>query len=257
MMGDGKALQMGTSHELGQNFAEVFGIEFLDDAGAQQTAWTTSWGVSTRMVGGLIMAHGDDDGLRVPPRLAPMQVVVIVVRDEGDVVDALPRDRRRAARRGCARRARRQADVLARAPRHRLGAQGCAGAARGRSARPRRRRRRHWRGASPATRRARRVPLAGVVEAVIVELDRQQAALLDEAIALRESRTVAVATLDTRARGGRDGLGADPVVGRRYRGRGRARAGRRVTVRCLTRADGSLPDADDEPDLVAFVARSY
>src|SRR5215216_3537585 len=86
MMGDGKALQMATSHQLGQNFARAFGIEFLDDSGAQQTAWTTSWGSSTRMVGGLIMAHGDDDGLRVPPRLAPIQAVVIAVRDEGDVV---------------------------------------------------------------------------------------------------------------------------------------------------------------------------
>src|SRR4051795_8902839 len=86
MMGDGKALQMGTSHEFGQNFAKVFGIGFLDDTGAQQTACTTSWGVSTRMIGGLIMAHGDDDGLRVPPELAAVQVVVIAVRDEGDVV---------------------------------------------------------------------------------------------------------------------------------------------------------------------------
>ena len=86
MMRDGKALQMGTSHELGQNFARVFGIEFLDSDGARQTAWTTSWGVSARMVGGLIMAHGDDNGLRVPPVLAPAQVVVVAVRDEGDVV---------------------------------------------------------------------------------------------------------------------------------------------------------------------------
>ena len=85
-MGDGKALQMGTSHEFGQNFAKVFGIDYLDDTGAQQTACTTSWGVSTRMIGGLIMAHGDDNGLRVPPRLAAVQVVVIAVRDEGDVV---------------------------------------------------------------------------------------------------------------------------------------------------------------------------
>ena len=86
MMGDGKALQMGTSHDLGQNFARAFDIEYLADTGVQETAWTTSWGVSTRMVGGLIMAHGDDDGLRVPPRLAPIQVVVLAVRDEGDVV---------------------------------------------------------------------------------------------------------------------------------------------------------------------------
>ncbi|MGH9187963.1 MAG: aminoacyl--tRNA ligase-related protein, partial [Acidimicrobiales bacterium] len=81
MMTDGKALQMGTSHELGQNFARVFEIDYLDDQGAQQLAWTTSWGSSTRMVGGLIMAHGDDDGLRVPPHLAPIQVVVLLVRD--------------------------------------------------------------------------------------------------------------------------------------------------------------------------------
>src|SRR5258705_8265419 len=85
MMGDGKALQMGTSHELGQNFARVFDIGFIDSDGAQQIAWTTSWGVSTRMVGGLIMAHGDDDGLRVPPRLAHVQVVVLAVRDDADV----------------------------------------------------------------------------------------------------------------------------------------------------------------------------
>src|SRR3546814_19807841 len=92
MMGDGKALQMGTSHDLGQNFAKVFDITYLDDGGEQQLAWTTSWGVSTRMVGGLIMAHGDDSGLVVPPALAPTQVVVLLVRDEdgaGDAADAL------------------------------------------------------------------------------------------------------------------------------------------------------------------------
>ena len=69
-MRDGKALQMGTSHELGQNFAKAFDIVYQDEAGTQQHCWTTSWGTSTRMIGGLIMAHGDDTGLRVPPRLA-------------------------------------------------------------------------------------------------------------------------------------------------------------------------------------------
>ena len=82
MMRDGKALQMGTSHELGQNFAKAFDIQYLDAEGTQQLAWTTSWGVSTRMVGGLIMCHGDDAGLRVPPVLAPVQVVVMAVRDD-------------------------------------------------------------------------------------------------------------------------------------------------------------------------------
>src|SRR5438552_678042 len=82
MMGDGKALQMGTSHLLGQNFAKVFGTQFLNEKGEQEYAWQTSWGVSTRLVGALIMGHGDDAGLRVPPRLAPTQVVVVVVKDE-------------------------------------------------------------------------------------------------------------------------------------------------------------------------------
>ena len=82
MMGDGKALQMGTSHELGQNFAKVFDITFLDERGEQVFAWQTSWGVSTRLMGALVMAHGDDAGLRLPPRIAPVQVVVVVVRDE-------------------------------------------------------------------------------------------------------------------------------------------------------------------------------
>ena len=80
MMRDGKALQMGTSHELGQNFATAFGIDYLSAAGQRETAWTTSWGTSTRMVGGLIMVHGDDDGLRLPPLLAPVQVVVMAVK---------------------------------------------------------------------------------------------------------------------------------------------------------------------------------
>src|SRR5207244_3687847 len=85
MMGDGKALQMGTSHELGQNFARAFDILYSARDGRQEHAWTTSWGTSTRMVGGLIMCHGDDDGLRVPPRLAPVQAYLMVVKD-GDQV---------------------------------------------------------------------------------------------------------------------------------------------------------------------------
>ncbi len=67
MMGDGKALQMGTSHELGQNFARAFGTQYSSEAGTQEFVWQTSWGVSTRMMGGLIMAHGDEAGLRLPP----------------------------------------------------------------------------------------------------------------------------------------------------------------------------------------------
>jgi prolyl-tRNA synthetase len=71
MMQDGKALQAGTSHNLGQNFAEAFDLTFQSEAGSIEHAWNTSWGVSTRLVGGLIMTHSDDNGLRSPPLLAP------------------------------------------------------------------------------------------------------------------------------------------------------------------------------------------
>ncbi len=95
MMGDGKALQMGTSHELGQNFAKVFETQYSSESGSLEYVWQTSWGSSTRMVGGLIMCHGDDAGLRVPPRLAPIQVVVLLIRGEdgaGEAAERLARE---------------------------------------------------------------------------------------------------------------------------------------------------------------------
>ena len=79
MMQDRKALQAGTSHFLGQNFAKSSGIQFLDEKGVLSHAWTTSWGVSTRLIGGLLMTHSDDDGLVCPPRLAPTHVVILPV----------------------------------------------------------------------------------------------------------------------------------------------------------------------------------
>ncbi len=79
MMGDGKALQSGTSHNLGQNFAKAFEIRYLDKSGQLQHCWTTSWGLSTRFVGAIIMVHGDDQGLILPPRLAPHQVVIVPI----------------------------------------------------------------------------------------------------------------------------------------------------------------------------------
>ncbi len=79
MMQDNKALQAGTSHNLGQNFAKAFELSFQTETGDQAFAWNTSWGVSTRMVGGMVMTHGDDNGLRLPPRLAPIQVVIVPI----------------------------------------------------------------------------------------------------------------------------------------------------------------------------------
>ncbi|MEI6510251.1 MAG: proline--tRNA ligase [bacterium] len=79
LMPDGKALQAGTTHFFGQNFAKAFEIKYLDSDGEQKYAWSTSWGVSTRLIGGLIMAHGDDAGLVLPPRVAPIQVVVVPI----------------------------------------------------------------------------------------------------------------------------------------------------------------------------------
>jgi prolyl-tRNA synthetase len=96
MMGDTKALQSGTSHNLGQNFAKAFDIKFLDENNQLQYCYTTSWGVSTRIIGAIIMTHGDDQGLVLPPRLAPIQVVIVpIFRKEEekqavmDVVDAV------------------------------------------------------------------------------------------------------------------------------------------------------------------------
>jgi prolyl-tRNA synthetase len=85
MMGDGKALQAGTSHNLGQNFAKAFDIRYLDKDGTQRYCWTTSWGLSTRFIGAIIMVHGDDQGLILPPRLAPFQVVIVpIFKDEAE-----------------------------------------------------------------------------------------------------------------------------------------------------------------------------
>jgi len=79
MMGDTKALQAGTSHYLGQNFAKAFEIQYLDENNTLQHCWTTSWGLSTRFIGAIIMTHGDDQGLIMPPRLAPIQVVIVPI----------------------------------------------------------------------------------------------------------------------------------------------------------------------------------
>jgi prolyl-tRNA synthetase len=93
LMGDGRALQAGTSHNLGQNFAKAFEIQFQGRDKNVQHAWTTSWGVSTRLIGGAIMTHGDDSGLILPPRVAPYQVVIVPIARGNWQETVLPRAR--------------------------------------------------------------------------------------------------------------------------------------------------------------------
>ncbi|MHB0966358.1 MAG: proline--tRNA ligase [Bellilinea sp.] len=91
MMGDTRALQSGTSHFLGQNFAKAFDIQFLDPNNQQQHCWTTSWGLSTRFIGAIIMTHGDDQGLVLPPRLAPIQIVIVpIFRNDEEQAKVMP-----------------------------------------------------------------------------------------------------------------------------------------------------------------------
>ncbi len=89
MMQDGKALQAGTSHFLGQNFAKSFDVQYTDKEGKSQYVWATSWGVSTRLMGALVMAHGDDNGLVLPPALAPIQVVMVPIYRKSEEMEAI------------------------------------------------------------------------------------------------------------------------------------------------------------------------
>jgi prolyl-tRNA synthetase len=253
MMADGKALQMGTSHELGQNFARMFGITYLDDDGQEQHAWQTSWGVSTRMMGGLVMTHGDDAGLRVPPRVAAIQVVVLLVRDEE----------------GAGAEAARLTETL--------GGLGVRAVLDDRTDQSFGRRTVDWElkgvpvrvevgprdlaeGKVTVVRRdsgqKEPVALADAGTAVAVALEDSQQALLDTATARLRDRTATTATLDEAAEAAQEGFARVPWAEIGPEGEARL-AERSVSVRCLQRPDGSVPDSGDEGDLVAFVARAY
>jgi prolyl-tRNA synthetase len=95
LMQDGKALQMGTSHFLGQNFAKAFDVKFVSKENVKDYVWATSWGVSTRLMGALIMSHSDDEGLVLPPKLAPIQVVIVPITGKKEDEKALVLDKAR------------------------------------------------------------------------------------------------------------------------------------------------------------------
>jgi prolyl-tRNA synthetase len=255
MMRDGKALQMGTSHELGQSFAKAFGITFLDQSGQQSYAWQTSWGASSRLMGALIMTHGDDAGLRLPPRLAPVQVVVLAVRTEqgaGEAAAALADELRGAGFRV-------ELDVrtdlsfgrrvvnweLKGVPvRVEVGPRDLAA------------------GTVVVSRRDDTskvsVPLEGVAGTVAEGVEAAQAALFAEALARRDENTVRVSTLEEAEEWSQSGFAVVPgPVLAADDGEGRLNA-KGVTVRLLRRADGLLPGPEDDlGELEAVVARAY
>jgi prolyl-tRNA synthetase len=253
MMGDGKALQLATSHELGQNFARAFGIDFLDSSGRQELAWTTSWGSSTRMVGGLIMGHGDDAGLLLPPAVAPAQVVVLPVRDDAallHVAEQVAESLRGAgvrvrvdAREGRSFGRRVTEWEIKGAPlRVELGPRDLAA---GQVTLVRR-----------DTGEKAAVALAGLAATVPGLLTTVQAAMLAAATQRRDERTHDVGSVAEAAEAARSGFARLPWAAVGAAGEDRL-AQDSVTVRCLQREDGSLPESPDEPDLVAVVARSY
>jgi prolyl-tRNA synthetase len=254
MMGDGKALQMGTSHELGENFSRPFGIQYSDATGSLRYVWQTSWGASTRLIGALIMAHGDDFGLRLPPALAPSEVVVLCVRDDDQVhrvASQLTEELRRAGRRvhlddrtdtGFGRRSV-DWELKGVPVRVEVGprdlAHGIVTLAT-----------RHTRTKEP-------VALGAVAGAVDRICRRAGDELRVEALAFREGRTASVTSLAEAAEAGAVGFARIPwrAIGEQGELDLAAEA---LSVRCLQRDDGGLAavgEADDS--LVAVVGRSY
>ena len=253
MMRDGKALQLATSHELGQNFARAFDITYTDAQGTAQHCWTTSWGSSTRMVGGLIMAHGDDAGLRLPPRVAPTQVVLVAVKDAPGVSEALERLQRQVAAAELRVRVDARTDLglgrrvtdwelkgvpvrLEVGPREL--ADGVVSLVR-------------------CDRRAREpVPLDAAAAAAATAVDAIQTALREEAAAMLARRTVDVSDVDAAIDAARDGFARLPWAACGVEGERRLNAAG-VSVRCITTADGAVPDSLDADDLLAIAGRAY
>jgi len=252
VMRDGKALQMATTHELGQNFARAFDIYYQSEAGQAELCYTTSWGASTRLVGGLIMMHGDDDGLLVPPRLAPVQVVVVSVRDEPDVRDAadalvaelLAAGVRVEVDRGRGSFGRRVTDWEIKGVPLRVEV-GPRDLAQGLVTMVRR-----------DTKESSSHALGALAAEVPALLDVIQRDLFARALAHRDERTSDVATIPEALEAAKDGfarLDWDVVAGA-----GEAALNEQaVSVRCLQRRDGTIPASDDEGDLVCLVAKSY
>jgi prolyl-tRNA synthetase len=253
VMRDGKALQMGTSHELGQNFARAFGIQFSDRDGKLRHVWQTSWGASTRLIGAMIMVHGDDRGLRVPPRLAPTQVIVLVARGgegvveaAGAITDELLRDGIRAELDD-----RLELSVGRRIVDHEL---------RGVPLRVELGPRELAEAEATVVRRAtgskENLPLDGLVRVLRQMLDDDQRELLAQATALRDGRTESVQTIEAVREAAARGFARIPW--RELGPDGEASLAREgISVRCLIRDDGRPVDDPDADGVDALLARAY
>jgi prolyl-tRNA synthetase len=254
IMRDGKALQMATSHELGQKFSRAFNIGYTNAEGAPELCWTTSWGASTRMLGGLIMCHGDDFGLVLPPALAPVQVVVVVVKDtDGAVTKAasalVDELRARGVRvslddnvaKAFGWRAT-DWDLQGVPIRVELGPRDLAENAALLYRRD--------------TRDKNKVGIDHVVDDVQRLTGRIQIDMFDAATARRDAAISDCTTLDQARDVAQTGIARLPweLVGISGE-QDLATSG--LTVRCLQLSDGSLPETDDDAGALAYVARAY
>jgi prolyl-tRNA synthetase len=254
MMGDGKALQMGTSHELGQNFAKVFDTKYLSKDSKQEFVWQTSWGSSTRMLGALVMSHGDDNGLRVPPRLAHVQAVVLAIKGDEAVLAKVREIGDRLAAAGV----RVQVDDRTDTP---FGRRAVDWELKGVPVRIEIGPRDLENGTAML---ARRIPggkepvqLESLVELLPKVLEEDQELLLKESRERRESRTTDVATIEEAAEAAiAGGWARIPWADLGPAGEEKL-AEQAVSVRCLVAEDGSVPVADDAPGTVAIVGRAY
>jgi prolyl-tRNA synthetase len=253
MMGDGKALQMGTSHELGQNFSRAFGITYTNAEGVLDHVWQTSWGASTRLIGALVMGHGDDFGLRLPPALAPSQVVVLMIKEDQAVRSAaetlvaeLRADglRVRLDDRTETSFGRRSVDwELKGVPvRVELGPRDLAEG--------------NVTVVTRHTRQKQTLALAAVRPEVSAIMARVASELLAEATETRQNRTREVDTFDDAVEAGNSGFARIAMA--KLGGDGEDRlASHALSIRCLQRPDGSLAETEEDADLVAVVGRSY
>jgi prolyl-tRNA synthetase len=254
IMRDGKALQMATSHELGQRFSRAFNISYSSAEGATELCWTTSWGASTRMLGGLIMCHGDDFGLVLPPALAPVQVVVVVVKDtDGAVTRAasavVAELKSRGLRVGLD-------DNVAQA----FGWRATDWDLQGVPIRVELGPRDLAENAALLYRRDTRDKTKAGIDKVVAEVQRLtgriQMDMSEAATAHRDAAIADCTTLDQARDAAQTGVArlSWELIGAAGE---QDLATSSLTVRCLQLSDGSLPDTDEDPGVLAYVARAY